>query len=80
MSSLAFDLDKVLSHVDQETAALLEQTVRDALALAQRRAETATPLDSLGYPVGYFESTSGSFVGESLEAPLELPMQSREPW
>ena len=80
MSSVALDLDKMLSRVDEETAALLEQTVRDALAVANRRAEAAMPVDALGYPAGYFESTAGSFSDEPLESPRELPMQPREPW
>ena len=36
--------------------------------------------DSYGYPVDYFEGTAGSFANEPLEAPLELPMQTREAW
>jgi hypothetical protein len=80
MSSLAIDLDHVLSRVDRETAALLEQTVRDALALAERRAQKSDRIDALGYPVGYFEATAGSFSGQPLDAPRELPMQPRETW
>jgi hypothetical protein len=80
MSSLATELDCVLRSVDRETASLLEQAVRDALALAQRRALGSGPADPLGYPLGYFESTAGSFAGEPLEAAREMPMQQREPW
>ena len=36
--------------------------------------------DALGYPVGYFESTAGSFADEPLERPADLPMDSRESW
>jgi hypothetical protein len=80
MSPLATDLEKVLSQVDPQTATLLEQTIRDALALAQRRTPATGPADDMGYPIGYFGSTAGSFSGEPLEAPRELPPQSREPW
>lgn len=80
MSSLACDLDKVISRVDSDTAVLLERAVRDALALAERRAGHTGATDALGYPVGYFEATAGSFAQEPLEAPAELPMQSRESW
>ena len=48
MSSLACDLDRILSQLDSETAVLLERTVRDALALAERRAAYATATDALG--------------------------------
>lgn len=81
MSSLALDLDRALSQLDPETVALLERAVRDALALAERRAKAVSGSpDALGYPAGYFESTAGSFAGEPLESPAELPMSAREPW
>jgi hypothetical protein len=80
MSSLAYDLDRILSQLDSETAVLLERTVRDALALAERRAAHATATDALGYPVGYFEATAGSFANEPLEALTELPIETRESW
>jgi hypothetical protein len=80
MSSLAFDLDRVLSQLDSETAALLERAVRDALALAEHRSAPALAVDALGYPPGYFEATAGSFVNEALEAPAELPLEARESW
>jgi hypothetical protein len=81
MSTLATELDRMLGQVDRETAALLERAVRDALALAARRAsKSASAPEALGYPAGYFESTAGSFANEPLEAPAELPMTAREPW
>ena len=80
MSPLAFDLDRLLSQLDSDTAALLERAVRDALALAERRAAPAAGTDVLGYPAGYFEATAGSFVHEALEAPADLPLEARESW
>ena len=80
MSPLASELDSVLGRLDSETATLLERTVRDALALAERRRASSQAVDEMGYPVGYFEATAGSFANEPLEAPAELPIQTREPW
>ncbi len=80
VNPLALDLDRALSRLDSGTAALLERTVRDALALAERRAERNAATDAAGYPVGYFETTAGSFANEPLEAPQKLPMQIRETW
>jgi hypothetical protein len=77
INPLARDLDSLLGRLDSETAVLLERTVRDALALAERRASDAAATDEHGYPAGYFEATAGS---EPLEAPPELPMQTREAW
>jgi hypothetical protein len=39
------------------------------LALAERRSTLTSTTDSLGYPVGYFEATAGSFADEPLESP-----------
>jgi len=80
VNPLALDLDTALNQLDSGTAALLERTVRDALALAKRRTEHGEATDALGYPVGYFETTSGSFAGEPLDAPRELPLEIREAW
>jgi hypothetical protein len=80
MSSLANDLDRVMGQVDQVTATLLEQTVRDALALAQRTGSARDAVDSMGYPIGYFESTAGSFANEPLNAPQDFEPQPREWW
>ena len=80
MNALAYDLDRALDRLDGETAVLLEKAVRDALALAERRSALAEVTDPLGYPAGYFDATAGSFVDEALEAPVELPLETREPW
>ena len=80
VNPLARDLDRVLGHLDSETAVLLERAVRDALALAERRAADGGAAHGRGYPAGYFEATAGSFANEPLEAPEQLPMQTREAW
>lgn len=80
MSVLAQDLERTLSRLDSETAVLLESAVRDALALAERRATIVEARDPLGYPEGYFEATAGSFANEPLEAPADLPLETRESW
>ncbi len=77
---LALDLERVLGQLDGETAVLLERTIRDALALAERSAADVGAIDALGYPAGYFVATAGSFANEPLEAPEELPTQTREEW
>jgi hypothetical protein len=81
MSSLAVEVDQVLGRLDPETAQLLEKVVRDAIALAEHSAaKGAVPTDALGYPIGYFEATAGSFANEPLEEPAELPPEQRESW
>lgn len=79
MSSVINDLANALRQADPQTAHLLECAVRDSLALAERR-RPATNLDALGYPLGYFENTAGSFADEALDRQTDLPIQSRESW
>lgn len=80
MSTLALELDRVLAQLDGQSAMALEQTVREALIAAKLRAANGAAKDPLGYPLGYFERTSGSFAREPLDPAPELPMQPREPW
>lgn len=80
MHEVSQQLDQMLDRLDAETAKLLEQAVRDAVALAVQRTNGRIPHDNLGYPVGYFEATAGSFADEPLERPQSLPLEAREPW
>ncbi len=80
MSTIARELDQLLNRLDAETAQLLEQAVRNSLELAQRRANESQPLDELGYPLGYFAETAGSFENDPLERPQELTMEIRPSW
>ena len=80
MHEVSQQLDQMLDCLDAETAKLLEQTVRDAVALAGKRANGHFSHDELGYPVGYFEATAGSFANEPLERPEQLPLEDRERW
>ena len=80
MHVISQELDRVLDHLDPVTAKLLEQTVRDALALADRHSGPGWPVDDLGYPLGYFEETAGCFAGEVLEPPVDLALEVRDTW
>jgi hypothetical protein len=36
------------------------------------------PMDSLGWPLGYFEETCGSMADDPIERPTQLPLEQRE--
>lgn len=80
MHPITRELEDVLDRLDPQTAFMLEQTVRDALAWASRRSVTPMATDNFGYPIGYFEATEGSFAHEPLDRPANLPLERREPW
>jgi len=48
--------------------------------LAGQRLDSAKTFDEMGYPVGYFESTAGSFKNEPLEGPADSAPVIRESW
>ena len=61
-----------------------EAVAREALefivALKRRAEGQARGLDPMGYPVGYFERTAGSFANEPLERPEQAPLDPAPVW
>ena len=80
MHAISRELDEILDRVDSQTAALLEKTVRHAVAIAVQRTTEVETKDSMGYPIGYFEATEGCFASEPFDLPAELPFEIRESW
>lgn len=81
MTSLAAEVDRVLNRLDPVTSELFDRAVRDAIALAERIAPAdVRAVDAMGYPVGHFEATVGSFANEPLEIAPDLPLAVREDW
>ncbi len=75
MTQIALELDERLRQLDTRTAEHVESLVREVLALTGPKEELK---DELGYPLGYFESTAGSFAHEPLERPVALPFEKRD--
>lgn len=80
MSSICYDLERTLARLDPGAAAALERLVRDSLALVETQKVHGQALDARGWPAGYFESTSGSFAGEPLDAPADPPAEPLPRW
>jgi hypothetical protein len=61
-----------------------EAVAREALefivALKRRAKSQTAGLDPMGYPLGYFERTAGSFVNEPLERPEQAPLDPAPVW
>ena len=77
MTQIAQDLEERLRQLDAGTAEHVESLVREVLALTS---PTSQAKDALGYPIGYFEATAGSFANEPLDRPDSLPLEEREVW
>lgn len=80
MHAISRELDEILDRADSQTAALLEKTVRNAVALAVQQTGKVVAKDSMGYPIGYFEATEGCFANEPFDFPADLPLEFRESW
>lgn len=81
MTALAIEVDRVINRLSPPAREELEKAVRAALSRALRKsAWNDVPKDSMGYPVGHFEATVGSFADEPLEIAADLPMTVREDW
>lgn len=72
MHAISRELDEILDRVDSQTAALLEKTVRHAVAIAVQQTGKVAATDSMGYPIGYFEATEGCFANEPFDFPTDL--------
>jgi len=73
--AISRELDEILDRVDSQTAALLEKNVRNAISLAVQRNIKVEAKDSMGYPLGYFETKEGSFANEPFDLPTDLLLE-----
>ena len=82
MSGIASELERALTEADARSAALLEQLVRDALALFRQKGLPAAdaPVDANGWPVGYFEKYAGCLAGDDWEPPADPPPDPTPSW
>ena len=76
MSTIAAELDTRLQSLDPAAQAHVEKLIREALALAESRRESAAQ----GWPAGYFEATAGALAGEPFDRPPEGDFENRESW
>jgi hypothetical protein len=82
MSGVTLELEQALSQLDPRSATLLEQLVRDALALVRQKGlvPSGGPVDARGWPVGYFEKYAGCLVGDDWQPPADPPPDPIPTW
>ncbi len=51
---------------------------RDIDVVVVMQAVEETPVDALGWPVGFFDRTYGALADDPLERPVELPWAKRD--
>ena len=75
MSGIAAELDQKLASLDPETAASVEQLVRDALQLAERR-----KFSPVTWPPGFWQQIRDDWGNEPFERPAQGEFEKREEW
>ena len=78
MTSLIQELEQRLQDLDPDTARMVEQLVRDALALAGSHSRGTNSAD--GRPEGYFQRTAGSLAGEPFDRPDQGEVPPAKEW
>ena len=75
MNAIAVELDQKLQSLDPDTAASVEQLVRDALHLADRKKN-----GSQTWPVGFWQQIRADWGSEPFERPPQGDFEKREDW
>ena len=73
---------KLRTHVGSDGVLKLEVPTgmnnRDIDVVVVMQAVEATPVDALGWPVGFFERTYGALADDPLERPADVPWATRD--
>ena len=75
MNAIAIELDKKLQSLDPETAASVEQLVRDTLQLATRK-----QTNGLTWPPDFWQKIRADWGDEPFERPPQGEFESRKEW
>ncbi|MBE0542588.1 MAG: hypothetical protein IH623_14610 [Verrucomicrobia bacterium] len=75
MNAIAVELARKLQSLDPETAASVEQLVRDALHLAEKKKAVAAT-----WPTGFWEDVRADWRTEPFERPPQGDFEKREDW
>lgn len=80
MRAIAVELDKKLQSLDPDTAASVEQLVRDALQLAERKSAPAGDAAALAAHRAHIAKFAGIWAGDDFERPPQGEFEKREEW
>ncbi len=80
MNAIAIELDQKLQSLDPETAASVEQLVRDTLQLAERRSDSSCNPDAIAAHRAHIAKFAGIWAGDDFERPPQGEFEKREDW
>jgi hypothetical protein len=75
MTAIAAELDRKLKSLDPETAASVEQIVRDVLQMAEKKQNGLA-----AWPAGFWERIRADWGTEPFERPPQGEFEKREDW
>ena len=75
MNAIAVELDQKLQRLDPETAASVEQLVRDALELAEKKKSNGST-----WPANFWQQIRADWGTEPFERPPQGEFEKREEW
>lgn len=75
MNAIAIELDQKLQSLDPETAASVEQLVRDTLQLASKKQANGST-----WPPGFWQKIREDWGDEPFERPPQGEFEKREEW
>jgi hypothetical protein len=74
-------LELAIAELRDAPESIARETLDFIVFLKRRTACQASPqADSMGYPVGYFERTAGSFADQPLQRPEQAPLSPATIW
>ena len=71
---------QVIAELNNAPEEVAREALKFILVLKQRSSDKFREADSMGYPAGYFERTSGSFAKEPLERPAQASLDPAPVW
>ena len=80
MHTIAVELDRKLQTLDPDTAASVEQIVRDALRLAEKKPAHAASPEALAAHQAHIAKFAGIWAGDDFERPPQGEFEKREEW
>ncbi|MCB1125502.1 MAG: hypothetical protein KDM81_03325 [Verrucomicrobiae bacterium] len=80
MTAIAVELDRKLQSLDPETAASVEQLVRDALRLAEKKPAAACDSGRKGAHRAHLARFVGIWADDDFERPSQGEFENREEW
>jgi hypothetical protein len=80
MTAIAAELDRKLKSLDPETAASVEQIVRDVLQMAEKKSASPRSPEAIAAHQAHIAKFAGIWAGDDFARPPQGEFEKREDW